>query len=140
MAGGLDRLISVEDYRRLARRRLPKSVFEFVDGGALDELTLADNRAGFDRLRLLGRVLTDVSAPDLSVDLWEKTLPTPVVVSPMGSGMLIWPQAEVAIARAAAARGIPYTLSTMSTKCMAPWLMAGQSDSDTSMPARVRLL
>ena len=115
MVGGLHRLISVDDYRRLARRRLPKSVFEFVDGGALDELTLADNRAGFDRLRLLGRVLRDVSAPDLSVGLWDKTQPTPLVVSPMGSNTLIWPRAEVAIARAAAARGIPYTLSTMST-------------------------
>lgn len=91
MGGSLDRMISVEDFRQLARRRLPKSIFEFIDGGAVDELTLADNRAGFDRLRLVPRVLADVAQPDLSVPLWDQTLPVPLVISPMGSCMLAWP-------------------------------------------------
>ncbi|MBN9219892.1 MAG: alpha-hydroxy-acid oxidizing protein [Mesorhizobium sp.] len=111
----LDRMVSVEDFRQLARRRLPKSIFEFVDGGAGQELTLAANRADFERIRLIPRVLTDVSRPDLSISLWSQNLPTPLVISPMGSCALVWPQADIAIARAAAARGIPYTLSTMST-------------------------
>eukprot|EP01035_Chromulina_nebulosa_P063979 gene63979-87501_t len=53
----LDRLVSVEDFRKLARRRLPKSIFEFVDGGSGQELTLAANRADFERIRLIPRVL-----------------------------------------------------------------------------------
>ncbi|RWL86358.1 MAG: alpha-hydroxy-acid oxidizing protein [Mesorhizobium sp.] len=113
--GRLDRCVSVEDFRRLARRRLPKSVFEFVDGGAGQELTLRDNRAGFERIRLLPRVLTDVSRPDLTTTLWSRTYPTPLVISPMGSCALVRPGADIAIASAAAARGIPYTLSTMAT-------------------------
>ncbi|RUW85575.1 alpha-hydroxy-acid oxidizing protein, partial [Mesorhizobium sp. M1E.F.Ca.ET.063.01.1.1] len=107
--GRLDRNISVEDFRQLARRRLPKSIFEFVDGGAGQELTLRDNRAGFERIRLVPRVLTDVSRPDLTTTLWSKTYPTPLVISPMGSCALVRPGADIAIATAAAARGIPYT-------------------------------
>ncbi|WP_226578995.1 alpha-hydroxy acid oxidase [Acuticoccus sediminis] len=111
----LDRVISVEDARALARRTLPKSIFEFIDGGAVDELTLADNRSGFNRLRLVPRMMTDVSAPDLTMAIDGRTLPAPLAIAPMGSCMLAYPQADLAIARAAAARGLPYTLSTMST-------------------------
>jgi L-lactate dehydrogenase (cytochrome)/(S)-mandelate dehydrogenase len=78
-------------------------------------LTLRANRADFERIRLLPRVLTDVSRPDLTTSLWSQTFTTPLVISPMGSCALVWPQADIAIARAATARGIPYTLSTMST-------------------------
>lgn len=113
--GRVDRLVSVEDFRQLARRRLPKSVFEFVDGGAGQELTMRGNRAGFERIRLLPRVLTDVSQPDLTTSMWSTTYPTPLVISPMGSCALVRPGADIAIATAAAARGIPYTLSTMAT-------------------------
>lgn len=113
--GRLDHCVSVEDFRQMARRRLPKSVFDFVDGGAGQELTLRDNRAGFERIRLLPRVLTDVSRPDLTTTLWSRTYPTPLVISPMGSCALVRPGADIAIATAAAARGIPYTLSTMAT-------------------------
>lgn len=115
MSHSLDRLLSVSDFRLLARRRLPKSIFEFIDGGAVDEITLRANRDDFDRIRLVPRVAADVSAPDLSVPLWDQVLPVPLVISPMGSCMLAWPGADLAIARAAAARGIPYVLSTMST-------------------------
>ncbi len=58
--------LSIGDLRRLARRRLPRSVFEFIDGGAEDELTLADNRAAFERRRIVPRVLVDVSAHRLA--------------------------------------------------------------------------
>jgi len=116
--GRVERCVSVEDFRRLARRRLPKSVFEFVDGGAGQELTLRDNRGGFERIRLLPRVLTDVSQPDMTTSIWSKIYPTPLVISPMGSCALVRPGADIAIATAAAARGIPYTLSTMATTSM----------------------
>lgn len=115
MADPLKNVISIADLRRLAQRRLPRSIFEFVDGGAEDELTLADNRAAFERIRLVPRVLNDVSNPDIATDLFGSRAAAPIVICPMGSCALVWPGADIAIARAAAAHGIPYTLSTMST-------------------------
>jgi L-lactate dehydrogenase (cytochrome)/(S)-mandelate dehydrogenase len=111
----LARALSIADLRRIAQRKLPRSVFEFIDGGAEDELTLADNRAAFERLRLAPRVLTDVSAPDIGTEIIGKPAQAPFIIAPMGSCMLAWPQADIALARAAAKFGIPYTLSTMST-------------------------
>jgi len=106
---------SIGDLRNAAYRMLPRSVFDFIDGGAGDELTLADNRDAFDRIRIVPRVLRDVSEPDLSTNFMGLLLPTPLVVAPMGSCALVHPKADIAIAKSAAARGIPYTLSTMST-------------------------
>ncbi len=111
----LDRAHSIADLRRIAQRRLPQSVFEFFDGGAEDELTLADNRAAFEHNRLVPRVLRDVSSPQMAVELLGGQASLPLVVAPMGSCALGWPHADFAIARAAKAAGIPYTLSTMST-------------------------
>ena len=111
----LARAVSIEDLRRLARRRLPRLVFEFIDGGAEDELTLADNRVAFERLRLVPRVLIDVSAPDLSAEILGRASAAPFVIAPMGSCTLAWPGADLALARAAAAHGIPFVLSTMAT-------------------------
>ncbi len=107
--------LSIEDLRTLARRRLPRSVFEFIDGGSEDELTLKANRAAFERLRLVPRVLVDVSEPDLRTDVVGGLASAPFVIAPMGSCALAWPEADLAIARAASAFGIPYTLSTMAT-------------------------
>lgn len=115
---GFGSALSIADLRDIARRRLPRSVFEFIDGGAEDELTLADNRAGFERVRLLPRVLRDVSAPLLSTEIVGGVSAAPFVVAPMGSCVLAWPGADLAIARAAAAAGIPYTQSTMSTTAL----------------------
>lgn len=112
---GLQRALSIHDLRQLARRRLPRTVFDFIDGGAEDELTLADNRRAFERVKLTPRILTDVSAPVIQTEIAGTQVKAPIVVAPMGSCMLAWPQADIAIARAAAAHGIPYTLSTMST-------------------------
>lgn len=107
--------LSIADLRAMAKRRLPRSVFDFIDGGAEDEITLADNRAAFERVRLVPRVLEDVSAPDLRTDIVGTPAGAPLLVAPMGSCMLGWPEADIAIARAAASMGLPYTLSTMST-------------------------
>lgn len=111
----LQRALSIEDLRRLARSRLPRSVFEFIDGGAEDEITLRGNRQALESVQIVPRILTDVSRPELSTRVAGTTCAAPLVIAPMGSCMLAWPQADIAIARAAARHGIPYTLSTMST-------------------------
>lgn len=111
----LDRALSIADLRNMARRRLPRSVFEFIDGGAEDERTLADNRHALTRHRIVPRVLVDVAKPMLDTPMFGHTWAAPFVVSPMGSCVLGWPEADIAIARAATAHGIAYTLSTMST-------------------------
>ena len=111
----LERFLSIEDFRQAARRRLPRAVYDFIDGGAEDELTLRDNRQAFERIRVMPRVLNDVSAPRIDGELLGLPVKAPLIVAPMGSCMLAWPEADIAIARAASAHGIPYTLSTMST-------------------------
>src|SRR5574343_1773449 len=114
----LQRALSIEDLRRLARSRLPRSVFEFIDGGAEDEITLRGNRQALESVQIVPRILTDVSRPELSTRVAGTTCAAPLVIAPMGSCMLAWPQADIAIARAAARHGIPYTLSTMATTSM----------------------
>lgn len=111
----LAQVLSIAELRGLARRRLPPAVFEFIDGGAEDEITLRDNRAAFERIRLVPRVLTDVSSPDLRTSIAGSPAQAPLVVAPMGSCVLGWPDADIAIAKAAASLGIPYALSTMAT-------------------------
>lgn len=105
----------MDDLRELARRRLPRGVFDFFDGGAEDESTLHDNRQAFDRVRLLPRVLVDVSAVSLATTIVGGPASAPMVIAPTGAIGAGWPQADLAIARAAAKMGIPYTLSTTAT-------------------------
>jgi (S)-mandelate dehydrogenase len=108
----LSRAWSIEDLRRIARKRLPRAVFDFFDGGAEDETTLAANRAAFERLRLAPRVLVDVSKVDTATEIVGGPAKLPIAIAPTGASGLGWPGADVALARAAAAFGIPYTLST----------------------------
>lgn len=107
--------LSIADLRDLSRKKLPRSVFDYIDGGAGDEITLKENIKAFENTKLLPRVLVDVSQPNLSVSIFGKALSTPFIVAPMGSCALAWPNADLAIARAACKLGIPYTLSTMAT-------------------------
>lgn len=118
MPDALQHALSIDDLRRLARRRLPRFVFDFIDGGAEDEITLRRNRQDFERIELLPRVLVDVSEPRLQTVLLGSAAAAPIVISPMGSCMLAWPGADLAIARAAAGLGLPYTLSTMATTAL----------------------
>ncbi|MEG1201460.1 MAG: alpha-hydroxy acid oxidase [Comamonas sp.] len=111
-------LVSIADMRERARRRLPRSVFSFIDGGSEDELTLARNRRAFEEIELWPRVLTDVSAPDTATTLTGSQLATPFVIAPMGSCALGQPGADFMLAKAAADIGAIYTLSTMSTAAM----------------------
>lgn len=106
---------SIQDLRDAARRRTPRAIFDFFDGGAEDEVTLCDNQAAFRRRRLLPRVLTDVSSVQASVQLLGATSTLPLAVSPTGAVGFGWRGGDIAIARAAVAAGIPYTLSSAAT-------------------------
>jgi (S)-mandelate dehydrogenase len=106
---------SIEDLRRAAKRRLPRAVFDFIDGGAEDELTLRANRAAFERVRLLPRVLVDVSRVDTETRILGKPSKLPIVIAPTGAVGFGWRGGDAALARAAAAFGIPLSLSTSAT-------------------------
>ncbi len=112
----LARCANVDDIRRAARRRLPGGVFDYIDGAAEDELTMADNAAAFASVRLSPRVLRDVSKIDTSTTLLGRAVAAPLVLAPTGFTRIADPQGELAVARAAAARGLPYTLSTLATR------------------------
>ena len=107
---------SVEDLRHLARRRLPRGVFDYVDGGAEDERTLAANTAAFGALGLRPRVLRAVGEVDASTRLLGRPVPIPLALAPTGFTRIVDPQGELAVARAAERAGLPYALSTMSTR------------------------
>lgn len=111
----LERAVNIEDLRRMARARLPRSVFDFFDGGAEDETTLRGNRAAFERVRLLPRVLVDVSAVDTGVELLGARSSLPMAIAPTGAIGAGRNGADVMLARAARAAGIPYTLATPAT-------------------------
>jgi L-lactate dehydrogenase (cytochrome) len=107
---------SVDDLRRLARRRLPRGVFDYIDGAAEDEFTLAQNQRAFEAIPFRPRVLRNVSAVDTATTLLGKPLPFPLVLAPTGFTRIADPEGELAVARAAARAGLAYTLSTLATR------------------------
>jgi len=115
MSARLARAWTIDDLRSLAQRRLPRAVFDFIDGGAEDEATLRDNRAAFARMRLLPKVLVDVSNVDTSTTLLGAASKLPIAIAPTGVVGFGWRGGDIAIARVAAAAGIPYTLSSSAT-------------------------
>ena len=106
--------INIEDLRAIARRRLPRFVFDYVDGGAEDERTLTDKCAVFARLRFRPRTLVDVSRRDLAAPLLGQPAAMPAVVGPTGLNGLSWRDGDLALARASAAAGLPFAMSTVS--------------------------
>ncbi|HET6909196.1 MAG TPA: alpha-hydroxy acid oxidase, partial [Mycobacteriales bacterium] len=112
----LRRAASVSDLRRIAKRRLPGGVFDYIDGGAEDERALAANEAAFARTMFRPRVLRGVEKVDISTTLLGRPLDYPLVLAPTGFTRIADPQGELAVARAAARAGLPYSLSTMSTR------------------------
>jgi L-lactate dehydrogenase (cytochrome) len=104
---------SVSDYRALARARLPHFLFEYLDGGSYDEVTLERNLADLKAVALRQRVLRDVSEIDTSVDLFGKRWALPVGLGPVGLSGLYARRGEVQAARAAARAKVPFTLSTV---------------------------
>jgi L-lactate dehydrogenase (cytochrome) len=112
----LARAADVEDLRRIAKRRLPFGVFDYIDGAAEDEHTATRNRQAFRDIELRPRVLRDVVEVDTSTTLLGRALPLPLVLAPTGFTRIADPQGELAVARAAARVGLPYTLSTLATR------------------------
>jgi (S)-mandelate dehydrogenase len=108
----LSRARSIEDLRRAAQRTLPRSVFDFIDGGAEDESTLRDNREAFRRVRFLPKTLVDVSKVDTTTAILDASSKLPIIIAPTGAAGFAWPCGDLAIARAAARFGIPFSLST----------------------------
>lgn len=104
---------SVEDYRELARRKLPPLMFDTVDCGSFNEVTLAANRNDFRRLELRQRVLRSVSTPELSTTVLGQELAMPLLLAPVGFGGLFARRAEVHAARAAERAGLPFCEATL---------------------------
>ncbi len=107
--------VAVEDARAAARRRLPRAIFDFVDGGADGEVSLRLNRAQFDDTAFHPRVGVDVGERDQSVVLFGQRYAAPFGIAPTGLAGLVRPQAEKLLARAAAAAGVPIVLSTVAS-------------------------
>ncbi len=104
-------LYDTTDLRNAAKQRLPRGLFEFMDRGHDDEVAMRDNVAVMQSIKLHPRVLTDVSVRDQGITLFGKAQQMPVIVAPTGSAGLAWHDGEIAIARAARAHGIPFTLA-----------------------------
>lgn len=104
---------SVYDYRDLAKRRLPKFLFEYIDGGSYDEITLNQNRADLGRIALRQRVARDVSTIDLATELFGHTYAMPVALAPVGIAGMNARRGEVQAVRAAENRNVPFCLSTV---------------------------
>ena len=106
---------SIQDVRELARRQLPKVLFDLIDGGAGNEVTLRANQDDFDRLKLVWRVLTDVSKRDLGTRVLGQDLDLPLILAPTGAPGAFWPNGGIEAARAAEREGAGFCLSTAST-------------------------
>jgi L-lactate dehydrogenase (cytochrome) len=105
----------IADLRRAAKRRIPRPVFDYVDGAADEEIAVAANVAAFRSWRFLPRVLAGVASADTSAAVFSSVLPVPMVLGPTGYTRMLHPDGEIAGARSAARHGLPYTLSTMAT-------------------------
>lgn len=105
----------VDDLRRIARARTPRPIFDFVDGGSGDEGVVRRNRAAFNELEFVPRVLRDVANVDTSTTLLGQRVAAPVALAPIGLARAAHPLGEIALARAAARFGIPTVLSTMAS-------------------------
>lgn len=107
-------LFCVEDYRKLAQKRLPKMVYDYLEGGAEDEYGVKHNRDVFQQWRFKPKRLVDVSHRDLKAEVLGKRQPMPLLIGPTGLNGALWPQGDLALARAATKAGIPFVLSTAS--------------------------
>lgn len=108
------KIASVTDYREAARRRLPHFLFEYVDGGSYDQVTLGRNTSDLRAITLRQRVMRDVSQLDLSTEIFGARQSLPVALAPIGLAGLLARRGETQAARAAEAAGVPFTLSTVS--------------------------
>jgi L-lactate dehydrogenase (cytochrome) len=108
------RVVNIQDLRRLAKRRLPRVVFDYIDGGADAEITLRDNCRAFDEIAFRPLSAVDTPSPDLRTTVLGTPLSMPMILAPVGSSRMFYPHGEEAAARAAGEAGTLYTLSTLS--------------------------
>ena len=116
--GSVHQAYNIADLRKMALRRVPHGLFEFVDRGTEDEVSLRHNRAIFEGIRLKPRNLVDVSKRSQEVTLFGKKHKMPIIIAPTGTAGLMWYEGEIALARAAAEAGVPFTLATGSMTAM----------------------
>jgi len=107
-------VINIEDLRRAAKRRLPRVIFDYIDGGAEDERTLRANCRAFEAVTFRPRCAVATPVCDLRVSVLGRSLSMPLILAPVGSSRLMYPRGEEAAAGAAGAAGIAYALSTLS--------------------------
>lgn len=112
----LRRAANIQDLRLIARRRLPRGVFDYIDGGAEDEITLARNSRAFRDIEFRPRVLNDVGTVDPSSELLGRTASFPLVLAPTGFTRIAHSPGELAVARSAERAGLPYALSSLATR------------------------
>jgi isopentenyl diphosphate isomerase/L-lactate dehydrogenase-like FMN-dependent dehydrogenase len=122
---GLSGIYNIEDVRSRALGRLPKGIFEFIDRGAEDDEAIRNNLAAFRRIRLRPKMLVDVSQRSTATRLFGRDLGMPLAIAPTGAAGLVSYQGELALARAAAAAKIPFTLATRSMSSLEDLSKAG---------------
>lgn len=105
--------VTAGDYRRLAEKRLPRFLFDYIDGGAGEEQSMAANADDFSRIKLRQRVMRDVSKVDTGMELFGQSMDMPVVLAPVGLAGMMGRRGEVQGARGAATAGVPFTTSTV---------------------------
>lgn len=110
----LSRTLNIDDLREISRRRLPKLVYEYLEGGSEDQLTLAANREVFERIQFAPRTLVDVSQRSQKATIFGRVYECPIGIAPMGAAGLFWREGDIALARAARSANIPFVLSTHS--------------------------
>ena len=111
----LARALTIDDLRRIARRRVPRAVFDFVDGGADEEVSLRRARTVFESVEFRPHVLRNVATVDTTTTIFGRECALPLVLGPTGFNRLVHHEGEAAVARAASNAGVPYALTTMST-------------------------
>lgn len=123
----LERVYNIEDMRKLAQGALPGPIWHYLDGGADDEITMARNSGAFNDWALAQSTLVDVTSTDTTCDLIGMPAAMPLMLSPTGMSQLFHASGEWSVARAAAAAGVPYGLSTMATTSMEAIARSGAS-------------
>ena len=124
----------VHDLRVAARRLIPRPVFDYVDGGSDEELSMAANIRAFRKWRLQPRAMAAISGVDTTARVLDRELPLPLVLAPTGYIRMMHPDGEIGAARSAQRHGLPYTLSTMSTTTIEAgidWRLRMPSESST---------
>ena len=111
----IDKALNIEDLRKIARKKLPKPLFNYIDGGSDDESNVCGNTHAYDKVKLVPEYLVDITDIDLSTTVLGREISMPLFIAPTGMTRLFHHDGETAVSKAAAAAGTYYSLSTVST-------------------------